>query len=109
MRRILQLLLMGFTVVPVILAGSVYGTIREGNRPLAGVPVSLTCGKEAPVSGTADTEGVYRLFTRATGACQLVVDLPGRRMSASVYSYDRPTAYDFDVVREGEGWVLRKR
>lgn len=109
MRRILQSLLLGFTVVPVILAGNVYGTIREGNRPLAGVSVSLTCGKEAPVSGRADAEGVYRLFTRATGICQLVVDLPGRRMSASVYSYDRPTAYDFDVVHEGNGWVLRKR
>ena len=109
MRRLFQSLLLGLTIVPVILAGNVYGTIREKNKPLAGAPVSLTCGKESPVSGRADGEGVYRLFVRATGACQLVVDLPGRRMSASVYSYDRPTAYDFDVVLEGNNWVLRKR
>jgi hypothetical protein len=108
MRRVLQSFLLGFTVVPAILAGNVFGTIREANRPLAGVPVSLACGKES-VPGKTDGEGVYRLFTRATGACQLILDLPGRQMSAPLYSYDRPTAYDFDVVREGNNWVLRKR
>ena len=107
MRRVRQFLFLGFTLAPMMVAGNVYGTIREANRPLSGVPVFMTCGKER-VPGKTDGEGVYRVFARATGACQLVVDLPGRRISAPVYSFDRPTAYNFDVVRDGSNWILRK-
>jgi len=106
--RIFLTLLLGFTVVPAVLAGNVYGTIREGNSPVRSAAVSIICGTES-VPGRTDAEGVYRLFTKATGNCQFVVELPGRKLSVSMYSFDRPTAYDFDVVRDGTNWILRKR
>jgi hypothetical protein len=106
--RFIQSLLLGFAAVPMILAGNVYGTIRSMNAPVQGASVSMTCGKES-VPGKTDADGVYRLFVRATGACQLVVDIPGRRLTAPVYSYDRPTAYDFDVMCQGNNCVLQKR
>lgn len=108
MQRGLLSILLVFVVVSPIFAGNVFGTIREGNRSIPNASVSMTCGKESDSKQT-DAEGVYRLFVRATGGCDLVVVLPGRRMTATVYSYDRPTAYDFDIVHEGTGWVLRKR
>ena len=107
MRRVFRFLFLGFTLARLAAAGNVYGTLREGNKPRSGASVVMTCGKER-VPGKTDTEGVYRVFARATGACQLLVDLPGRRMSAPVYSFDRPTAYNFDVVRDGNNWILRK-
>ena len=108
MQRVGQFIFLGLALAPMMVAGNVYGTIRESNRPLSGIPVVMTCGRER-VPGKTDGEGVYRVFARATGACQLVVDLPNRRISAPVYSFDRPTAYNFDVVRDGNNWILRKR
>lgn len=89
-------------------AGQLYGTIYFENRPLTGAPVTLSCGGETG-NGTTDGEGVYRVFVRATGGCMLVVDPGGRRATASVYSYDRPTAYDFDMVFRDGRWQLSLR
>ena len=74
MRRVFHFLFLGFTLARLAAAGNVYGTLREGNKPLSGASVVMTCGKER-VPGKTDTEGVYRVFARATGACQLLVDL----------------------------------
>jgi hypothetical protein len=56
--------------------------------------------------GNTDGEGVYRVFVRSTGGCMLVVDPGGKGAKASVYSYDRPTAYDFDMVFRDGRWQL---
>jgi hypothetical protein len=90
------------------LAGQVYGTIFQDNKPVRNTPAVLTCGTDS-TSGSTDEEGVYRLFVRATGACTLVLDPNGRHASGSLYSYDRPTANDFDLIRTQTGWALRKR
>jgi len=92
----------------IAMAGHVYGTIRENNQPIRGVEVVLICGGERS-SAKTDGEGVYRLFAKATGNCQLVLDPAGRNAAGPLYSYDRPTAYDFDLVRENGRWALRKR
>jgi hypothetical protein len=92
-------------------AGQVYGTIYQNNQPVPNAQVALSCpGGQA--AGATDNGGVYRLFGRGTGTCILVLNLQGFQASGSLYSYDRPTAYDFDLVRQGDGsWrlSLRKR
>lgn len=94
--------------VPVARAGHLYGRILENGQPVRAAAVLLRCGNDSP-SGATDQEGVYRLFAKSTGACTLEVNAGGRRAVGSLYSYDKPTAYDFDLVNEGGRWVLRRR
>jgi hypothetical protein len=90
-------------------AGHVFGTIRENAQPLRGANVLLRCAADT-ITGTTDQEGMYRLYSKAAGPCSLEVEHRGRRAVGPVYSYDRPTAYDFDLVSDGKGgFGLRKR
>ena len=81
-------------------AGQVYGTIFHNGQPLPNVAVTLRCSGEES-TGNTDGAGVYRVYVKTTGSCTLVLEPAGRNASASVYSYDRPTSYDFDLVDQG--------
>ena len=89
-------------------AGQLYGTIVQNGRPLRQAPVELRCGGET-ASDVTDDDGVYRLFVRATGRCQFVVEPKGRNAAAAIYSYDRPTAYNFDLISRNGRWELERR
>jgi hypothetical protein len=89
-------------------AGQVYGTIFHNNQPVRNAPVVLTCGSDS-ARGSTDEDGVYRLFVRATGTCILVLEPDGKNARGSLYSYDRPTANDFDLIAAENGWLLQKR
>jgi len=94
----------------IAMAGHIYGTIRENNQPVRRALVVLTCGAERAPDARTDDEGVYRVFAKSTGNCQLVLEPGGRNAHGPLYSYDRPTAYDFDLIKDGGGrWILRKR
>jgi len=108
MRRVIAWTMLGSATTSIAMAGHVYGKIRENNQPVQGAGVTLRCGSETP-TGSTDQEGVYRLFSRVTGACTLEVNVRGRRATGPLYSYDRPTAYDFDLVDENGRWILRRR
>jgi hypothetical protein len=108
MRTVLYALLM-LSLASTAAAGQLYGSIFFNGQPLRGVPVKLSCPGETK-DGNTDAEGMYRLFARATGGCSLgVVEPNGRNASASVYSYDRPTAYNFDLVNRNGRWELVPR
>ena len=90
-------------------AGQVYGTIVQNGQPLRRAPVELRCSGET-ASDVTDDDGVYRLFVRATGSCQFVVEPKGRNVAAAIYSYDRPTGYNFDLMIDRNGrWELVRR
>jgi len=108
MNRILAWALMSCVSVEMAYAGHVYGRILENGRPVNGAGVILRCGGESP-GGTTDAEGTYRLFSKTAGSCTLEVNAGGRRAVGQLYSYDKPTAYDFDLVQEGGRWTLRRR
>lgn len=108
MSRVPAWLLLGWLSAEMARAGHVYGRILEGGRPVRGAGVVLRCGGETP-AGTTDAEGVYRLFAKTTGACTLEVNAGGRRAVGQLYSYDKPTAYDFELVQAGGRWILRRR
>jgi hypothetical protein len=105
MRSAALCLLLAIGLVSPARAGQVYGTIFAENQPLPGVAIALLCPGENTGGGT-DGAGVYRLFVKATGGCTLVVEPKGRNATGSVYSYDRPTSYDFDMVNRGGHWAL---
>jgi hypothetical protein len=108
MTRITSWLIIGWLLMDVGHAGHLYGRILENGNPVRGAGVILRCGSETP-GGTTDPEGVYRLFAKTTGACTLEVNAGGRRAVGQLYSYDKPTAYDFDLVQDGGRWLLRRR
>jgi hypothetical protein len=106
--RAINFALVGLFAASVAMAGHVYGTIRHNNQPYRNAEVSISCGAET-VPGRTNQEGVYRMFVRSTGSCQLVLEPNSRRAPGSLYSYDRPTAYDFDLVQQNGRWVLLQR
>jgi hypothetical protein len=108
MKRLAACLLMGISTCSTALAGHMYGIIRENNQPLSRIEVIVLCGDER-ASGSTDDQGVYRLFVRQARSCRLILDPRGRNAEGALYSYDKPTAYDFDLVHEGGRWVLRRR
>lgn len=103
---IYALLMLSFAAT--LTAGQVYGSIFENGQPLRRVPAELRCSGEG-ANGVTDDDGVYRLFVRATGSCQLVIEPNGRNVAATIYSYDRPTAYNFDLVNNNGRWELVRR
>jgi hypothetical protein len=70
--------------------------------------VALRCGGEV-VNNVTDGDGVYRLFVKTSGACTIVVEPGGRNAAAEVYSYDRPTGYNFELVDRNGRWELVRR
>jgi hypothetical protein len=100
--------LLALAVAADAVAGHVYGTIFFNGQPLANALVFLKCPGETS-EGSTDSEGVYRVFAQARGDCQIALDSNGRRASAAIYSYDRPTGYDFDLVMRNGRWELIRR
>lgn len=87
-------------------AGLIYGTVRnETGASIGGIPISVACpefGRAPPQSVTTDGAGAYRIFIGIRGRCQLQV---GNSTPTTVFSYDDPVRYDFDLV----GATLRRR
>ena len=108
MIRLTAWLLFAFVLENVAVAGHVYGRILEKGQPVRGAGVVLRCGNDTP-GGTTDGEGVYRLYAKTTGSCSLEVNAGGRRATGTLFSYDKPTAYDFELVNSGGRWVLQRR
>jgi hypothetical protein len=107
MRTALGVLLVLGVATPVM-AGQIYGTIFHDKQPLREARVLLNCNGEG-TDGPTDGDGVYRLFVRATGSCQLIVESQGRKVEATVYSYDRPTGYNFELTNRSGRWELVRR
>lgn len=87
-------------------AGLIYGTVRNNTgAPIGGMPVSVACpefGHTPPQSVPTDGAGAYRIFVDIRGRCQLQV---GSSAPTTVFSYDDPIRYDFDLI----GGTLRRR
>jgi hypothetical protein len=107
MRTLVGALLVLSTAAPAM-AGQIYGTIFQNGQPVSSAAVLLRCNGDGD-NGITDAEGAYRLFVRATGNCQLILDPQGRRVVADIYSYDRPTGYHFDLIHHNGRWELIRR
>ena len=91
-------------------AAQVYGTLREGDRPLPqGVQVVITCPGNPPHTGGTDAGGSYRIYVSEKGKCTLQVQYNGQSPSADIFSFDDATKYDFDLIRQGGSYSLRRR
>ena len=89
-------------------AGHVYGTLRANNQPVAHVSGQINCGSMSYGVRT-DQHGSYSIYIPQKGRCTLCIPYGGQVATHDLYSYDNPVRYDFDLIRQGAGYILRRR
>jgi hypothetical protein len=89
-------------------SGKINGTLRQDGRSVGhGVPIQITCAQEA-YPGKTNERGAYSIYVNETGNCSFELPgFPGARHP--INSYLDPVRYDFELVKQGDGYVLRRR
>jgi hypothetical protein len=93
----------------VVHAGQVYGTIVMDGKGVGGANVEISCGSDAAVKGTTAADGAYRINVPQQGQCTLVLPDQTGKPSAMVFSSPNPALYNFELVRSGNGYELKRR
>ena len=93
----------------VVSAGQIYGTIVLEGQGLKSAAIEIQCGKEAVVTGTTAADGSYRINVTPQGQCTLTLTGYEGRPSASVFSGPNPAAYNYELVKLGNGKFELKR
>jgi hypothetical protein len=92
-----------------VLAGPIYGSVRDGPNPLRSAQIEIACPDFRPgavrVQGQTDDLGSFRLNVLPRGRCLLRV---GNAVPTIIYSSDNAIRYDFDVVSGPSGRELRR-
>jgi hypothetical protein len=85
---------------PILMAGQVYGTLRDGGgKGLAGVPIVIISAAKVSYEGKTGADGSYQIFVKETGRCEFRADLGGKApATANVFSYAEPAKYEFEVA-----------
>jgi len=87
-----------------VIAGPLYGTVRLGPKPAAGVEISVACpkfdGRPPLVSAMTDVRGSYSLRVPATGRCEMRVR-QGNLMGNSFEVFVSTNALRFDFQIDG--------
>jgi hypothetical protein len=110
MKRITGSLLALAVFAPAVAsAGQIYGTIVLEGKGVRDLAVQIQCGKEEPVAGTTAADGGYRINVPQQGQCTLALPSYQGRPAATIFSSPNPTAYNFEIVRLGDGKFELKR
>ena len=84
------------------LAGEIYGTVKEGGKPVqAGTKVEVNCAK-GNYSAETDKLGSYRLFVPEQGKCTLSVKSGDGSPQISVHSFEDSSRYNL-VLEKKDG------
>ena len=92
-----------------LFAGEVFGTITDGNKPVAaGVKVEIAVSGKSYAAET-DKFGSYRIVMKEKGKCTLTVHLRDQSPSVDLFSYDRSTRYDWILQTKDGKLSLRRK
>ena len=84
------------------LAGEIYGTVKEGGKPVqAGTKVEVKCAKGS-YSAETDKLGSYRLFVPEQGKCTLSVKSGDGSPQMAVHSFEDSARYNL-VLEKKDG------
>jgi len=84
------------------LAGEIYGTVKEGGKPIkAGTKLEVKCAKGS-YSAETDKLGSYRLFVPEQGKCTLSVKASDASPQMTVHSYEDSSRYNL-VLEKKDG------
>ncbi len=110
MRAITYVCLAIAVAIPsVVYAGQVYGSIVLDGKGVGGANVEISCGSDAAVKGTTAADGAYRINVPQQGQCTLVLPDQAGKPSAMVFSSPNPALYNFELVKAGNGYELKRR
>ncbi|HEX9166749.1 MAG TPA: hypothetical protein VF862_12625 [Gemmatimonadales bacterium] len=87
--------------------GGIYGDLRLGDKYLAEVKVTLTCGA-ATAEATTDAKGSFRVTVQGEGKCRVGVSYEGQTPSVEVVVFEKPARYRL-VLEQIEGKYVLKR
>jgi hypothetical protein len=103
------LVMLLFVSVSPSLAGELFGTISEGDKPVGEkVKVEVTAG-ENTYSAQTDTFGSYRIFVKEKGKCTLKVHYKDQTPTFSVASFEKSTRYDFVLTQKNGKYTLGRK
>lgn len=107
MRRIVVTMLCLAIPLSAALAGEIYGTIKEGGKPVkAGTKVAVECAKKS-YSAETDKLGSYRLFVPEQGKCTLTVKSADGAPQTTVHSYEDSARYNLVLEKKDGKPALR--
>jgi hypothetical protein len=107
MRRIIAIPLFLAFFVPFAQAGEIYGTVKEGGKPVkAGTKVEVRCAKGSYATET-DKLGSYRLFLPEEGKCTLSVRSGDAAPQMAVHSFEDSARYNLVLEKKDGKAALR--
>ena len=111
MKRLVLLLLLAIVCCfpPRAHAGNIYGSLWLDGKPAEGAQIVIKCGSTPPHPAQTDSHGSYRVFVPERDRCVFTVQLGGQSGQIEIASYDNAIKYDFDLVRQGSGYALRRK
>lgn len=83
-------------------AGQIYGSLSSSGKPVAAAPLVVSCSG-VETKGITMADGTYRVNVAPEGRCTLSLSSYVGTPSVVVFSYDKPTLYDLEVVRRPDG------
>ena|SRR2546423_6928267 len=90
-------------------AGEIYGTIKEGGRPLKKAPVEIKTPNNKAYPGSTDDFGNYRITVAESGKCTITVEFNKQPATGQVQSYPTPVRFDLLVEKSGDGYSLKRQ
>ncbi len=98
-----------FLLPTIVLAGEIYGSLREGGKAVAkGTKIEIVTPKKT-YSTQTDAYGSYRLYVVEKGKCTLKVSYKDQTPSFELYSYERSTRYDMSLESKDGKYSLRRK
>jgi hypothetical protein len=89
------------------LAGEIYGTVKEGGKPIkAGTKVEVKCAKGS-YSAETDKLGSYRLFVPEQGKCTLSITSSDGSPQVTVNSFEDSARYNLLLEKKDGKSSLR--
>jgi hypothetical protein len=88
-------------------AGSIYGDVRLGDKYLAELALTLTCGSES-VEGKTDKAGSFRLTVKSGGRCSFGVNYEGQTAALDVVVFEKPAQYRLVLELKDGKYTLRR-
>jgi hypothetical protein len=109
MKSLPILVMLLFVSVSPSLAGELFGTISEGNKPVnEGVKIEIAAGGNT-YSAVTDKFGAYRIFVKEKGKCTMTVHYNDQKPTFGVASFDKSTRYDLVLTLKDGKYTLGRK
>jgi len=90
-------------------AGEIYGTIKEGDKPVdKGTTLEIKSSAKI-YSAVTDEFGNYRVVVVEPGKCEITIHFKEQSISGEIQSYWNPSRFDLALEKSGEKYSLKRQ